>query len=67
MKKVHQKSKEGNDDKLEGEMEDLKRAIRRAVEIKVGKDASFEEREAAITDVINEAMKNYLEETFQKK
>jgi hypothetical protein len=66
MGSVHQIEFKSNGNEAEVAMADLVRALRRAVDVQVGAEASFEDREVTALDVANEASRQYLEQELQE-
>ena len=54
------------DEEIEAAEANLREALRRVVELKVGPDASFAEKEKATLEVSNEASRRYFEQTLQE-
>lgn len=66
MGSVHELRIGGKGNEAEAAMADLTRAVRRAVESRLGPDATFGDREAATLNVTNEASRRYFEQTLQE-
>ena len=66
MSNVHRIEPRSNENEAEIAMGDLVKCLRRVVELQVGRDASFQEREAAALDLGNESTRRYFEEELQE-
>ncbi len=66
MGSVHEVEFKSNGNEAEVAMADLVRALRRAVEVQVGAEASFEDREVTALDVANESTRQFLEQELQE-
>ncbi len=66
MGSVHQVEFKSNRNEIEVAMEDLVRALRRAVEAQVEPEATFSQRETAALDVANKASAGYFEQVLQE-
>ncbi len=66
MDSVHEVEFKSNENEAEVAMADLVRALRRAVEVQVGVEAPFKDREVTALGVANEASRQYFEQELQR-